>query len=343
MADTKWADVSKWQCPVNDSYPHPFFSFKCSDGGDVDPNNGANLGWSKKNVGTSGKKMVGFAGYHVYRVGEDNFGGVKRALGSPHPYMTIMLDVEDWEGEITTNQSGPLNKLREQLIDWLGGSRARVFGYANTGNGNMQNLWPDHDDTKFVIPNYSGKPSHADMIAHQYADDVSCKPFGPCDANVAYGCTPAQWAAKIGLGSSAEDDMPKQLYIYSKSGQKTVLKTHGTYYCLNWDADLANTGGYGLSLPKGATLFSMSAWVSASGGSVDSSLYWRIETLKQSDNSHSAYFPVGEQRATTGGTAYQFSQVGSVNGGVPTNLRILCASTADNIEITSCAWRTLVW
>ena len=204
MTDTRWADVSRWQVPVDDAYPHPFFAFKASDGSEVDPNCAANLAWAKANAGG---QLVGFAGYHVYRVGEDNLGGAKRALGSPHPLMTIMLDVEDWEGEITTDQSGPLNALREQLIDWLGGSRARVFGYANTGNGNMQTLWPDHGDTKFIIPNYSGTPSHADMIGHQYADDVACAPFGPCCADISYGYTPAQWATALGLDSEGSNNM----------------------------------------------------------------------------------------------------------------------------------------
>ena len=342
MTDTKWADVSRWQCAVNNNYPHPFFSFKCSDGGDEDPNNDANLSWSKANVGTSGKKMVGFAGYHVYRVGEDNLGGVKRALGSPHPYMTIMLDVEDWEGEITTNQSGPLNTLREQLIDWLGGSRARVFGYANTGNGNLQTLWPDYKDTKFVIPNYSGKPSHPAMIAHQYADDVSCAPFGPCDANIAYGCTPAQWAAKIGIGTVVEDDMPKQLYLYNKSGQTTKLAKAGTWYCVGWNADLADTGGSSLVLPSKTTLFKMSAWLYLSGMTPDDNLYWRVQTLDRSGKEF-AKFPIGELRGTTGDTDLAFSMGGSVNGSADTNLRILVSSTKDNTVINSAWWRTLYW
>jgi hypothetical protein len=340
MTDTKWADVSRWQCAVNDSYPHPFFSFKCSDGNDVDPNNSANLSWSKANAG---KQLVGFAGYHVYRVGEDNLGGVKRALGSPHPYMTIMLDVEDWEGEIHGNQSGPLNELREQLIVWLGGSRSRVFGYANTGNGNMQELWPQHNDTKFIIPNYSGKPSHADMIGHQYADDVNCAPFGPCDANIAYGKTPAQWATTLGITGASSDDMPKQIYLYNKSGQTTKLPKAGTWYTVGWDEALANTGGSSLSLPKGAGLFSMSAWLYTTGLTNDDNLYWRVQTLKGADNTELAKFPVAEIRGTTGESDLQFKQDGSVSSGTQTNLRILVSATKDNVAIKSAWWRCLYW
>ena len=171
-----------------------------------------NDAWSRKNAGG---KLVGFAPYHVYRVGADNFGGITRALGKPHPLMGLMLDVEDWNGQITTDQSKPLNALREKLITWLGGPRERVFGYANTGNRNLQTLWPNHGDTKFVIPNYAARPSHPDMIAHQYADDVACKPFGPCDANIAYGLTPEQWAAKIGLTTKSvvDGDKPTQLVL----------------------------------------------------------------------------------------------------------------------------------
>ena len=344
MTDTKWADVSRWQVPVNNNYPHPFFSFKCSDGGDVDPNNGANLSWSKSNVGSSGKKMVGFAGYHVYRVGEDNFGGIKRALGSPNNYMTIMLDVEDWEGEITTNQSGPLNKLRDQCIDWLGGSRSRVFGYANTGNGNLQTLWPDYKDTKFIIPNYSGKPSHPAMIGHQYADDVSCAPFGPCDANIAYGKTPAQWAQTLGIGGStpASDDKPiGQIYLTASTKKPTKLAEAGKWYTMAWDGWSPSNASSGSStvLADAASLFSMSAWLYTTGLTKDDNLYWRIQTLDRSGK-EIAKFPMAEIRGTTGDTDLQFSMVGSV--GAKTNLRILL-STTKACTVTQAWWRTLQW
>lgn len=196
-------------------------------------------------------------------------------------------------------------------------------GYDVTGMDVPGQYWVTSDDSHLWHNHLSGKREFANDKAAWL--DV---------ADVMLGRTP---------GSGGDDDMPKQLYLYSKSGQKTVLAKAGTYYCVQWDADLANTGGYGLTLPKGTSLFSMSAWLGASGGSVDSSLYWRIETLTASDNKHSAYFPVGEQRATTGGTSFQFSQVGSVPSGTQMNLRILVASTADNIEITSASWRTLVW
>lgn len=159
----------------------------------------------------------------------------------------------------------------------------------------------------------------------------------------------AAWndVASVLLGSSAptpeDDDMPKQLYLYSKSGQVTKLAKAGTWYCVGWDADLANTGGSGLSLPKGAALFDMSAWLYLGGLPPDGNLYWRVQTLKQSDNSELAKFPVGEIRGTTGDSDLQFSQVGSVSTGTPTNLRILVAATADNVSIKQAWWRTLVW
>jgi hypothetical protein len=341
MTDTKWADTSRWQVPVNNSYPHQFFCFKCSDGGDIDPNNAANLKWSKANAG-SGKQMVGFAGYHVYRVGEDNLGGVKRALGSPNEFMAIMLDVEDWEGEITTDQSGPLNKLREQLIDWLGGSRSRVFGYANTGNGNMQTLWPNHDDTKFVIPNYSGKPSHPDMIAHQYADDVNCAPFGPCDANIAYGKSPSQWAQTLGIGSTpAEDDMPTQIYLTASASKPTKLTEPGKWYTMAWDGWSPSGASSGSStvLADATKLFQTSAWLYTNGLTLGDNLYWRIQTLNRACE-ELAKFPIGEIRGTTGDTDIQFTMLGSVNS--KTNLRILVSATAP-CTVKQAWWRTLQW
>jgi hypothetical protein len=235
--------------------------------------------------------------------------------------------------DITLND-GDMKKLTQRLIDETkkNGDKGKLHGvreFFGCTNG--------YDVTGMDVPGQYWVTSDPSHVWHIH---VSGKRE---DAN-----NKAAWqdVADVLLGTSTptpeDDDMPKQLYLYNKSGQKTILKTHGTYYCINWDADLANTGGYGLTLPKGASLFSMSAWLNASGGSADSSLYWRIETLTADDNKHSAYFPVGEIRATTGGTSYQFSMVGSVPS-AQMNLRILCASTADNIEITSAWWRTLVW
>ena len=159
--------------------------------------------------------------------------------------------------------------------------------------------------------------------------------------------TEAKKVAAVFNGTSGsgggDDDMPKQIYLYSKSGQKTKLTNSGTWYCVGWDADLANTGGSSLTLPKGAGFFDMSAWLYSTGMGKDDNLYWRIQTLDANTGKEIAKFPIGELRGTSGDTDLQFGQVGSVSTSKATNLRILVASTKDGVSINSAWWRCLYW
>lgn len=153
-------------------------------------------------------------------------------------------------------------------------------------------------------------------------------------------------AVFTGGGTATEgddEDMPKQIYLYSKSGQTTKLATSGKWYCVGWDAALANTGGSSLTLPKGTSIFSMSAWLYSTGMGKDDNLYWRIQTLDPDTGKEIAKFPIGEIRGTSGETDLAFSQVGSVAASKATNLRILVASTKDNVVINSAWWRCLYW
>jgi hypothetical protein len=143
-----------------------------------------------------------------------------------------------------------------------------------------------------------------------------------------------------GTSPAPEDDMPQQQYIYSKSGQKTKLAKAGTWYCVNWDEALANTGGSSLVLPDAATLFSMSAWLYFASLPSDYNMYWRVQTLDR-NGKELAKYPVAEIRGTTGATDVQFSMVGSVSK--KTNLRILVSSTMDNTVIDSAWWRCFNW
>jgi hypothetical protein len=143
-----------------------------------------------------------------------------------------------------------------------------------------------------------------------------------------------------GTSGGGDDDMPKQLYLTNKKGQVTKLAKAGTWYCVGWDAALANTGGSSLTLPDAATLFDMSAWLYTTGMGKDDNLYWRVQTLDR-NGKELAKYPIGELRATTGDTNLQFGQVGSV--AKKTNLRILVASTANNVAINSAWWRCFYW
>ena len=214
-----------------------------------------------------------------------------------------------------SSDNGPLRALNEFF--------GTVNGHDVTGMDVPGQYWVTSDDSHLWHIHMSGKREFANDKA-AWADV----------ADVLLGRT---------SGSGDDDDMPKQLYLYSKGGQVTKLAESGKWYCVGWDADLANTGGSGLTLPKGAGLFNLSAWLYFTGLTPDDNIYWRVQTLKSSDNSELAKYPIGEIRGTTGDSDLQFSQVGSVSTGTQTNLRILVATTADNASIKQAWWRTFVW
>ena len=233
-----------------------------------------------------------------------------------------------------TLQPADMKKLTQRLIDEtkargdtgkLRGAReffGTVNGSAVTGMDVPGRYWITSDPSHLWHIHISGK--------REYANDS------------------AAWAdiASVLLGTSTppptptEDDMPRQIYLTNKKGQTTTLAKAGTWYCVKWDADLGNTGGSGMSLFDSTTLFSTSVWLSITKLGLDENLYWRIQTLDR-NNKELAKFPIGELRGTTGGTALAFGQVGSVSK--KTNLRVLVASTQDNVVIENAWWRTLCW
>ena len=117
-----------------------------------------------------------------------------------------MLDVESWGGQISGNQSGGINAAFDAVADWLG-DRRRVVGYGNQGD--LDSLWPSKPaDARLVVAKYSTtRPDYPGQVAHQYTDGSgfgtgpqSSPPFGNCDHNYAYGLTPQQFAATLGIG-----------------------------------------------------------------------------------------------------------------------------------------------
>lgn len=137
-------------------------------------------------------------------------------------------------------------------------------------------------------------------------------------------------------GGTTGDDMPKQIYLTSGSGQKTTLAKAGTYYPVGWNKAQANTGGVSLVLPDAATLFDMTAWLNASGLG-DGRLYWRVQTLDR-NGKQLALYPVGEEQ---GASFVVLGQVGTV--AKKTNLRLLVSANKANVTITSAWWRCLYW
>jgi hypothetical protein len=195
--DTLWADVSEYQSLVDDRYPHPVLAIRACDGTYRDKKFAQNYAWAL-NALESGKLSVLIV-YIVYRSNwAQGLATLKDLVGVPHQRMAIMIDVESWGGQIKGNQSLGLNALHAELATWLGDPR-RVIGYGNVAD--LRALWPfQPSGLRHVVASYGSVPSYPGMLAHQYADNAACDPFGPCDGNSADGLDPAALAAALGLG-----------------------------------------------------------------------------------------------------------------------------------------------
>src|SRR5262245_16826762 len=142
MTDTLYCDVSEWQVPVDDSYPHPVLCIRSNDGTYKDKDWQPNYSWCKARCGTG--QLVFFIVYFVWRPNwQDAVDTLKFQVGQPHPKMAVMLDVESWGGQISGNQSGGINAAFDAIADWLG-DRRRVIGYGNQGD--LDSLWPQRPE-----------------------------------------------------------------------------------------------------------------------------------------------------------------------------------------------------
>jgi hypothetical protein len=130
-------------------------------------------------------------------------------VGTPHPKMAVMIDMESWGGRIMGNQSVAANDLRKAIAGWLAGYMTlgarllnkhwkRVGGYANQSD--YANLWPGRaKDMWCVLANYGANPNFPNELAHQYSNRAPCPPFGAVDMNSADGKTPADVVKALGL------------------------------------------------------------------------------------------------------------------------------------------------
>lgn len=183
-------DVSEFQVPVNDTYPHRWLSFRVCDGSYLDHNAGANLAWAvyARKIG----RLDGFTVYVVYRPGLN--AAVLANLDALHvpTDCVVMIDAETWGGQIIGNQSAGLNDLANKIRARQGGHPERVWGYANRGD--YGSMWPTRPSwMRTVIASYGGtEPSFPNKIGWQYTDGQysvpglpsSSPPFGKCDHNV---------------------------------------------------------------------------------------------------------------------------------------------------------------
>lgn len=198
MTDTLFADVSEFQCPVDDRYPYKFLSIRSNDGTYRDHKFATNRQWAVNALAHG--RLVGLIVYFVWRPNWSDCVTTHQAMcgGKPLPKQVTMIDVESWGGAITGNQSAGINAARQALIKWYGGDKRRVIGYGNVGD--LQALWPQRGDVQLVVASYGSNPSFPGKIAHQFADDYNTPPFGKCDINSADGFSPQQLAARLGIG-----------------------------------------------------------------------------------------------------------------------------------------------
>lgn len=210
--DSLFADISYFQAPVDDSYPHSILSFRSNDGTFRDPNFAANYRWAA--AAADAGRLACFIVYFYWRPNwretVDTCKAMVEAAGGPHPRMIAMIDVESG-GNPDGDQSDGINRAYIELADWLGDPR-RVIGYANTGD--LFSMWPTRPEgLRLIGAGYGRNPNLPGQIAHQYTDGngfggglpEGCPPFGNCDMNAANGLSPTEFAAACGL--TPGDDM----------------------------------------------------------------------------------------------------------------------------------------
>lgn len=204
MPDTLYADVSEWQVGVDDSYPYPVLCIRSNDGTYRDRRWRNNYAWCRRNAAAG--RLTFFIAYFVWR---PNW---RRAVetfceqvGTPHPKMAVMLDVESWGGRIRGDHSAGINAAYGAVGDFVGDT-AKVIGYGNVGD--LETLWPHRPPgIRLVLAAYGHNPSYPNKVAHQYTDGSGhggglpegALPFGPCDMNSADGLSPAAFADACGI------------------------------------------------------------------------------------------------------------------------------------------------
>lgn len=252
MTSVDWCDFSEFQRVIDNTYPHPVAAFRSNDGTYRDRHFAANHAWAKSAVDSG--KLAFFIVYAVYEPDGGNWVSTLMSMvGTPHPRMVVMMDIESWGGRINSDHSADINAGRARLAQWLGSSR-RVIGYGNVGD--LNRLWPNKGDAQLVVAAYGSNPSYPNKIAHQYTSSGSCPPFGsPVDMNSADGLDVPTLMTKLGLtatpaGGGAqpfnppiqEDDMP--IHIQRQSSGDTWTVAPGQYIKHHPDAHNGDLAGY---------------------------------------------------------------------------------------------------
>lgn len=198
MADnTLYADISYFQHALDDSYQHPFVAFRSNDGDFIDPNFHINYAWSTSAVARG--RLEGFLVYYVFEPAIDSSAIHRNLIGSPHPRMATMVDVENWQGKIRGDHSATINAERNSLINWYGGNRLRQVAYGNESD--LASMYPNRGDIHINLASWgSQRPAYPNKIAQQISATYPGSPFGSSDMN-ASEYNPTQFAQLLGLTS----------------------------------------------------------------------------------------------------------------------------------------------
>ncbi len=204
MADTLYADVSEWQVGVDDSYPYPVLCIRSNDGTYRDRRWRNNYDWCRRSADTG--RLAFFLVYFVWRPNwREAVDTFRDQVGTPHPKMAVMLDVESWGGQIRGNHSAQINATHREVGKFVG-STAKVIGYGNVGD--LSTLWPHRPPgLRLVVAGYGHNPPYPGKVAHQYTDGTGhgnglpegAPPFGNCDMNSADGLSPRVFAGVCGI------------------------------------------------------------------------------------------------------------------------------------------------
>jgi hypothetical protein len=219
--DTLFADVSEFQCALNDSYwaatytdantgpwNYDVISIRSNDGDHVDNNFAAN--YQNAVAAIESGKCKFFIVYYYWRPGSDavnNHMQLVKAQGGPHPKMVSMIDLESG-GNPSSDVSNQVNSDYNTLVQWLGNDR-RVIGYSNVND--ERTMWQTKPaNVPMILAGYGTNPNDPSVfkIAHQYTDGTGfgdglpegAPPFGNCDMNSADGFSPSQLASALGVG-----------------------------------------------------------------------------------------------------------------------------------------------
>ena len=175
-----------------------------------------NYSWCRRNADSG--RLTFFIAYFIWRPNwRQTVDTFMDQVGTPHPNMAVMIDVESWGGQIRGDQSTEVNAAYYAVGEFVGAT-ARVIGYGNVGD--LDHLWPRKPPgLRLVVAAYGHNPPYPGKVAHQYTDGSGyggdlpdgAPPFGNCDMNSADGLTPFEFGRACGIRVAERKRVPVEV------------------------------------------------------------------------------------------------------------------------------------